>query len=169
MNRVIDTVFDNNFAAAVLFSPAESLLLESERFRYQMAKDFTPSSRNREAFEAMTDTVGNVPPQAVELEEAVLGALMLEKDSIISVQEYVTPEAFYTEEHRLIYKAINELSMELKPIDLYTVTERLKVKKELQEGGRRLVSRAADPEGRFGGATSSSTPRSSPRNTSSAS
>ena len=35
-----------------------------------MAKDFTPSSRNREAFEAMTDTVGNVPPQAVELEEA---------------------------------------------------------------------------------------------------
>ena len=46
-----------------------------------MAKDFTPSSRNREAFEAMTDTVGNVPPQAVELEEAVLGALMLEKDT----------------------------------------------------------------------------------------
>lgn len=73
-----------------------------------MAKDFTPSSRNREAFEAMTDTVGNVPPQAIELEEAVLGALMLEKDSIISVQEYVTPEAFYTEEHRLIYKAIND-------------------------------------------------------------
>jgi len=100
-----------------------------------MAKDFTPSSRNREAFEAMTDTVGNVPPQAVELEEAVLGALMLEKDSIISVQEYVTPEAFYTEEHRLIYKAINELSMELKPIDLYTVTERLKVKKELKKVG----------------------------------
>ena len=80
MNRVIDTVFDNNFAAAVLFSPAESLLLESERFRYQMAKDFTPSSRNREAFEAMTDTVGNVPPQAVELEEAVLGALEVVKD-----------------------------------------------------------------------------------------
>ena len=100
-----------------------------------MAKDFTPSSRNRESFEAMTDTVGNVPPQAVELEEAVLGALMLEKDSIISVQEFVSPEAFYTEEHRLIYKAINELSMELKPIDLYTVTERLKAKKELKKVG----------------------------------
>ena len=100
-----------------------------------MAKDFTPSSRNREAFEAMTDTVGNVPPQAVELEEAVLGALMLEKDCIITVQEFVSPEAFYTEEHRLIYKAINELSMELKPIDLYTVTERLKGKKELKKVG----------------------------------
>ena len=100
-----------------------------------MAKDFTPSSRNREAFEAMTDTVGNVPPQAVELEEAVLGALMLEKDCIITVQEFVSPEAFYTEEHRLIYKAINELSMELKPIDLYTVTERLKARKELKKVG----------------------------------
>ena len=83
----------------------------------------------------MTDTVGNVPPQAVELEEAVLGALMLEKDCIITVQEFVSPEAFYTEEHRLIYKAINELSMELKPIDLYTVTERLKAKKELKKVG----------------------------------
>ena len=98
-----------------------------------MAKEYTPSSRNREAFEAMTETVGNVPPQAVELEEAVLGALMLEKDSIIAVQEYVTPEAFYTEEHRLIYKAIEELSMELKPIDLYTVTERLKAKKDIEK------------------------------------
>ena len=55
-----------------------------------MAKDFTPSSRNREAFEAMTDTVGNVPPQAVELEEAVLGALMLEKDSIIFFFYYLS-------------------------------------------------------------------------------
>ena len=100
-----------------------------------MAKEYTPSSRNREAFEAMTETAGNVPPQAVELEEAVLGALMLEKDSIIAVQEYITPEAFYTEEHRLIYKAIEELSMELKPIDLYTVTERLKAKKELKKVG----------------------------------
>ena len=45
-----------------------------------MAKDYNPSQRNREAFEALTDTAGNVPPQAVELEEAVLGALMLEKD-----------------------------------------------------------------------------------------
>ena len=94
-----------------------------------------PLLRNREAFAALTDTAGNVPPQAVELEEAVLGALMLEKDSIIAVQEFITPEAFYTEEHRLIYKAIEELSMELKPIDLYTVTERLKVKKELKKVG----------------------------------
>lgn len=100
-----------------------------------MANNYTPAARNREAFEQLTDVVGNVPPQAVELEEAVLGALMLEKDSIIAVQEYITPDAFYTEEHRLIFRAINELSTELKPIDLYTVTERLKVKKELKKVG----------------------------------
>ena len=45
-----------------------------------MAKDYNPSQRNREAFEALTDTAGNVPPQAVELEEAVLGALDVVKD-----------------------------------------------------------------------------------------
>ena len=78
---------------------------------------------------------GTVPPQAVELEEAVLGALMLERDSIIAVQEYITSDTFYTEEHRLIYKAIESLSAELKPIDLYTVTERLKVRKELKKVG----------------------------------
>lgn len=115
-----------------------------------MAKDYTPSNRNREAFEALTEGAGNVPPQAVELEEAVLGALMLEKDSIITVQEFITPEAFYTEEHRLIYKAIEELSMELKPIDLYTVTERLKAKKELKKVGGALPG-PAHPEGGLGG------------------
>ena len=102
-----------------------------------MAREFTPSARNRAAYDNMTEapTVGVVPPQAVELEEAVLGALMLERDSIIAVQEYVTPEAFYTEEHRLIYKAIESLSAELKPIDLYTVTESLKVRGELKKVG----------------------------------
>ena len=95
----------------------------------------TPAARNREAYAALTEVGGNVPPQAVELEEAVLGALMLEKDSIITVQEFINPDSFYTEEHRLIYRAIEELSSELKPIDLYTVTERLKVKKELKKVG----------------------------------
>ena len=100
-----------------------------------MAKEYNPSSRNRAAFESLTDAAGVVPPQAVELEEAVLGALMLESDSIIAVQEYITPAAFYTEEHRLIYQAIESLSGELKPIDLYTVTERLKARKELKKVG----------------------------------
>ena len=102
-----------------------------------MAREFTPSAANRAAYDKLKETPveGTVPPQAVELEEAVLGALMLERDSIIAVQEYITSDTFYTEEHRLIYKAIESLSAELKPIDLYTVTERLKVRKELKKVG----------------------------------
>lgn len=53
-----------------------------------MAKQFNPSSRNSEAYDRLTEAGGNVPPQAVELEQAVLGALMLERDSVIAVQEY---------------------------------------------------------------------------------
>ncbi|MBE5033542.1 replicative DNA helicase [Gallalistipes aquisgranensis] len=100
-----------------------------------MAKNYTPSQRNRESYAALTETGANVPPQAVELEEAVLGALMLEKDAVIAVQEFVVPEAFYKEAHQIIYKAILELSMELKPIDLYTVTEKLKLKRQLTAVG----------------------------------
>ena len=53
-----------------------------------MAKDYTPSAANRAAYEKLSDAqvVGTVPPQAVELEEAVLGALMLEKDAVIEVR-----------------------------------------------------------------------------------
>ena len=102
-----------------------------------MAREFTPSAANRAAYDKLSEApvAGTVPPQAVELEEAVLGALMLERDSIIAVQEYITADTFYTEEHRIIYRAIESLSTELKPIDLYTVTERLKVRKELKKVG----------------------------------
>ena len=100
----------------------------------RMAKSY--SQNNREAYNALvSDPSGTLPPQAIELEEAVLGALMLEGDSIISVQEFLTPDAFYVENHRTIYKAIEELGMENKPIDLLTVTEKLKRQKKLKEVG----------------------------------
>ena len=101
-----------------------------------MAKQYKkPSENNSEAYAQLTGLDGTVPPQAIELEQAVLGALMLEKDAIIDVQEYVKSETFYLEEHRLIFKAIQELSFEMKAIDLFTVTERLKAQKLLQKVG----------------------------------
>lgn len=102
-----------------------------------MAKEYR-SQKNRESFEQMVPEAvmaGNIPPQAVELEEAVLGALMLEADAVTTVQEYLVEDAFYTAEHRLIYRAIEELSLEQKPIDLYTVTNRLESKNELTSVG----------------------------------
>ncbi len=101
-----------------------------------MAKNNNPSQNNRDAYNTIIDTpVGVVPPQSIELEEAVLGALMIEKDSIIAIQEYIKAESFYTEQHRIIYKAIESLSRDLQPIDLYTVTERLKVEGGLEAAG----------------------------------
>ena len=103
---------------------------------FAMAKQYNKYSKNnQEAFEKLTGIEGTIPPQAIELEQAVLGALMLERDAIIDVQEYVKAETFYLEEHRTIFKAIQALSFEMKAIDLYTVTERLKSQKELQKVG----------------------------------
>ena len=101
-----------------------------------MAKEYNKQPRNSAAVEALApELAGTIPPQAVELEEAVLGALMLEADKITEVQEYLTEPSFYKEEHRLIYRAINELSAAQQPIDLFTVTNQLKSKRELTKVG----------------------------------
>jgi len=78
---------------------------------------------------------GRKPPQAVDLEEAVLGAIMLEKDAITSVMDILTPESFYKDAHQKIYRAIIQLAQNLQPIDILTVTEELKKKNEIDEVG----------------------------------
>ena len=75
---------------------------------------------------AAATTLGKLPPQATELEEAVLGALMLEKDALTIVIEILTPESFYKDSHKEIYKAITELFDNSEPIDILTVTNQLR-------------------------------------------
>lgn len=79
--------------------------------------------------------IGKMPPQAIELEEAILGAIMLEKDAILKAVEYLKPESFYKDSHQKIFQAIIELNDKRDPIDILTVTERLKVSKLLDEVG----------------------------------
>lgn len=86
-------------------------------------------------FNDIVQELGKVPPQAIDLEEAVLGAVMLEKDAIISVIDIVTPECFYKETHRIVYNSILTLSKELQPIDLLTVTEELRKTNQLDAVG----------------------------------
>jgi replicative DNA helicase len=69
---------------------------------------------------------GKVPPQATELEEAVLGALMLEKDALTSVIDSLKPEVFYKETHRIIFHAIHNLFKRSEPVDILTVTNELR-------------------------------------------
>ena len=99
--------------------------------------------KNEESYnKVVTEVQGRVLPHALDLEEAVLGALMLEKDSIISIQDYLTSEAFYSEAHRIVYNAIEKLSAELKPIDLLTVTDKLKQEGKLKAiGGPQFLAR----------------------------
>ncbi len=88
---------------------------------------------------------GKMPPQALELEEAVLGAIMIEKDAILSVLDILKPESFYRESHEKIYRAIVNLSMNEQPIDILTVTEELKRTEELEEvGGALYITQLTD-------------------------
>lgn len=75
---------------------------------------------------------GKIPPQASALEEAVLGALMIDKDALPAVIGVVRAESFYSDSHQAIYKAIVELFRQSKPIDLLTVTEQLRSTAELE-------------------------------------
>ncbi len=77
-------------------------------------------------------SLGKLPPQAIELEEAVLGALMLEKDALTTVIEILTPESFYKDSHKEIYKAITELFDNSEPIDILTVTQQLRKSAKLE-------------------------------------
>lgn len=71
--------------------------------------------------------MGNKPPQALEVEEAILGALLVEPDCVDDVlDDLSTDECFYDEKHRHIFKAIRQLRNSHAPIDIYTVTERLR-------------------------------------------
>ena len=72
---------------------------------------------------------GKVQPQAIPLEEAVLGALMLDRDALPMVMDALRPESFYLEAHQHIYRAIIRLFERSNPVDLLTVTE------ELRKGG----------------------------------
>jgi replicative DNA helicase len=78
---------------------------------------------------------GKLPPQAVDVEEAVLGALMLERDAYITVADIIDTPSFYKEEHQKIFDAIKKLSGKEKPVDLLMVTQELKDREQLDEIG----------------------------------
>src|SRR4030043_1497557 len=79
--------------------------------------------------------LGKVPPQAIDMEEAVLGAIMLEKEAVITILDILKPESFYKDTHKKIFKAVSDLSLREYPVDLYTVTEELRSHQELESVG----------------------------------
>ncbi len=78
---------------------------------------------------------GKIPPQAIDLEEAVLGAMLIDKKGVDDVIDILNPEAFYDNRHKEIYAAIYKLFQESKPIDLLSVSSELKKEGKLEKGG----------------------------------
>ncbi|MFP9114808.1 replicative DNA helicase [Flavobacterium sp. RHBU_3] len=78
---------------------------------------------------------GKLPPQAVDLEEAVLGAMMIDKKGVDEVIDILQPDAFYKDAHKHIYEAIVQLFNDTQPIDLLTVSAQLKKNAKLEAAG----------------------------------
>lgn len=89
----------------------------------------------------ISESLGKLPPQAPDLEEAVLGALMLEKNALTAVIEFLRPEHFYAEAHKLIYEAIIDLFKNSEPVDMRTVVAQLRKngKLDLVDGAYKIA------------------------------
>lgn len=82
-----------------------------------------------------------VPPQDINAEKALLGAIMLRPSGIHDISDIVFPDSFYAEKHKIIYQAAQDLNKKHEPIDLVTLSTRLKEKNALEEvGGRAYLT-----------------------------
>ena len=70
---------------------------------------------------------GKIPPQAIDLEEVVIGAMMIDKKGVDSVIDILHPEVFYKESHQFIFESIVKLFENTEPIDILTVSAKLKI------------------------------------------
>ena len=95
----------------------------------------TNTRRNRSTEQLMADTEGHLPPQAPELERAVIGALLLEQDAYPQVADILKPDSFYEVRHQLIYKAVLTLNLNNQPVDMLTVQHQLSKTGDLEEAG----------------------------------
>ena len=100
-----------------------------------MAEQDNNTRRRPRKQQPVDNTYGHLQPQALEVEKAVLGALMIDKDAYAIVCEILYPESFYEPRNQMIYAAIRDLSIEEKPVDILTVAERLAKNGQLEEVG----------------------------------
>lgn len=98
----------------------------------------------RQLAEEIVKLGGKVVPQVPEVEEAVLGALLLDKDALVTVSEILRPDCFYSPENQKLFSAILDLFSEGRPVDVLTVAARLKENNDYQWiGGARFLAKLA--------------------------
>ena len=88
--------------------------------------------RRRPITQATIAEYGKLPPQAIEVEEIVLGSMMLEKNAVTAVVDLLKPQVFYKEAHQRIFAAISGLFAKSEPIDIITVTNELRIRGDLE-------------------------------------
>ena len=93
----------------------------------------TPQRRTQQ--QPLDNTYAHLQPQALEVERAVIGALMIDKDAYAVVCEMLYPESFYDNKHQLIFAAIRDLSMAERPVDVLTVMDQLAKNGTLERAG----------------------------------
>ena len=93
------------------------------------------NNRRRKAAQPLDPSLGHLQPQALEIEKAVLGALMIDKDAYAIVCEILRPESFYEPRNQMVYTAIRDLSMDEKPVDMLTVADQLAKSGKLEQVG----------------------------------
>jgi len=82
-----------------------------------------------------------IPPQSIESEKAVLGSIMLRKDAMHEVEDIVSPDSFYVEKHKMIFKAMLDLSLKNEPIDMLSLSTKLSEQKLLDNiGGNQYLA-----------------------------
>lgn len=82
-----------------------------------------------------TVPAGKIPPQNVDAEMSLLGAVLIDEETLADISEHVTPKDFYDKRHGIIYDGMMRLYEKHKPVDLLTLTDELKRKKQLEEVG----------------------------------
>lgn len=93
-------------------------------------------TQRRNSLTSILSDVGKLLPQAVDVEERILGAVMIETGAILAASEILIPDSFYKDEHKIIFQACLDLFKKSKPIDLTTVTAELRKSGQLETAGR---------------------------------
>lgn len=109
--------------------------IDDDAQRYPLEKMMGGGGRRRAPSPASSESAGRVPPQAVDVEQSVLGAMLIENEAIAKAIEILTAEAFYTNKHQKIYRAVLSLFERSNPVDLITLTDELKRRAELEAVG----------------------------------
>lgn len=116
-------------------SQSRRLSIDDESQRYPIEKMTHAGRRRRVASPDVHQQAGRLPPQAVDVEQSVLGAMLIEREAIPRAVEILAEDAFYNPKHRRIYASMLSLFERGNPVDLITLSEELKRREDLEEVG----------------------------------